>query len=235
MPGRRERGVVRVLSPSAVHSSLETIVETYRGGGGEEVTLTFETAPALAARLAGGEAADVVIAPPKVMDELVAAGWTQPEGRFTLGRAGVGVAVREGAPLPDISSSEALTRSLLAADAIIHTRASSGIYIAQLLERLGVAGKMAGKIMSFHDAQGAFTRLASGTGREIGFSGLPEIRRWSDRGLKLVGPLPAAIQNYTAYIAALSAAPPNPDGARAFFTYLTSPAAKSILTAHGVD
>jgi molybdate transport system substrate-binding protein len=237
MPGNvlHGRGVVRVLSPSAVHSSLEAIVEAYRGQGGEDLTLTFETAPALAARLAAGELADVVIAPPKVMDELVSTGKAHPDGRFQLGRVGVGVGVRTGAPLPDLSSTEALKRSLLAADAIIHTRASSGIYVAQLLERLGVAAAIKAKITTYHDAQGAFTRLANGTGREIGFGGITEVRRWNDRGLKLVGPLPPDIQNYTAYIAALSAAASNPEGARTFLAFLASPAAKSIFTAHGVD
>ena len=229
------RGTVRVLSPSAVHSSLEAIAAAYRGQGGGEVTLTFETAPALAARLAGGEIADVVIAPPKVMDELVGASRVQSAGRFQLGRVGVGIVVRAGAPLPDISDTEALTRSLLAADAIVHTRASSGIYVAQLLERLGISAAIKAKTLTYHDAQGAFTRLASGSGREIGFGGITEIRRWSDRGLKLVGPLPPDIQNYTTYVAASSVAAINPEGARAFLAFLASAAAHSIFTAHGVD
>jgi len=237
MPSERMsgRGAVRVLSPSAVHSSLEAIVAAYRGQGGQDVALTFETAPALAARLAGGELADVVIAPPKVMDELIGTGKAQPDGRFQLGRVGVGVGVRAGAPLPDISSTEALKRSLLAADAIIHTRASSGIYVAQLLERSSFAAEIRAKTTSYHDAKGAFTRLVNGTGREIGFGGITEIRRWSERSLTFVGPLPPDIQNYTTYIAALSAAASNPEGARAFLAFLASPAAKSIFTAHGVD
>lgn len=229
MPAR-----VRVLSPSAVHSSLEAIVAAYREAGSSDVALTFETAPALAARLAGGEVADIVIAPPRVMDELIAAGRANPEGRYHLGRVGVGIAVREGAPLPDISSTAALKRSLLAADALIHTRASSGIYVAQLLERLGLAAAVRTKTTSYHDAQGAFTRLANGTGTEIGFGGITEIQRWANRGLKLVGPLPPDIQNYTTYLAALSADPPNPEGARNFLRFLASADARAICSAHGV-
>ena len=228
------RGTVRVLSPSAVHSSLEAIVEAYREVGSDGVALTFETAPALAARLAGGELADIVIAPPRVMDELIGAGKANPQGLFHLGRVGVGVAVREGAPLPDISSTEALKRSLLAADAIIHTRASSGIYVTQLLERLELAAAVRTKTTSYHDAQGAFTHLANGAGNEIGFGGITEIRRWSNRGLRLVGPLPPDVQNYTAYVAALTADPPNRDGARTFLRFLASADARAIRSAHGV-
>ena len=229
-----KRGVVRVLSPSAVHSSLEAIVAAYREVGSDDVTLTFETAPALAACLAGGEVADVVIAPPKVMDQLISGGRAKRGERVQLGRVGIGVVVREGAPFPDISSTEALKDSLLAADSIIHTRASSGIYVAQLLDRLGLTPAVGTKTTSYHDAQGAFPRIAAGTGKEIGFGGITEIRRWASRGLKLVGPLPPDIQNYTTYVAALSADPPNPEGARAFLQFLASADAKAICSAHGV-
>ena len=228
-------GVVRVLSPSAMHSSLEPIVEAHRKQGGVEVRLTFETAPVLTMRLAAGEAADVIIAPPGVLDELVKMGKAHPEGCFQLGRVGVGVVVRADAPLPDVSSTEALKRSLLEAEAIIYNRASSGLHVARTLERLGVAAEIKAKITLYDDATGSFTRLLNGRGREIGFGGITEIRRWRDKGLRLVAPLPADIQNYTAYMAALAADPPNPGGARTFLRFLGSPAAKAIFAANGVD
>ena len=234
MTGKIPRGGVRVLSPSAMHSSLEAIVAAYRKRGGAEVALAFETAPALVKKVAAGEAADILIAPPKVMDELAGMGKTRAEGRFTLGRAGVGVCVRAGQPLPDVSSTDALKRAVLAADAVFHTQASSGTYVAQLLERLGLAAQIRGKIRSHHDAQETFSTQLRSAGRDIGFGGLPEIRRWHDRGLRLVAPLPPDIQHYTAYHAALSSAPPDPDGARAFFEFLSGADAKAILVANGV-
>ena len=123
---------------------------------------------------------------------------------------------------------------VLAADAVIHTRASSGIYVAQLLERLGLTAALGAKTITYHDARGAFSRLAAGTGTEIGFGGITEIRRWANRGLKLAGPLPPDSQNYTAYVAALTADPPNPEGAHAFFRFLASADARAICSAHGV-
>jgi molybdate transport system substrate-binding protein len=225
---------VRVLSPSAMHSSLEPIAEAHRRETYANVRLAFETAPMLSRRLAGGEAADVVIAPPQVMDELVKSGMADAEGRFQLGRVGVGIAVRAGAPVPDVSSSGALKRALLAAEAIIYNRASSGLYVARLLERLGIAGATKEKSAVYDDAVGSFTRLLGGRGREIGFGGLPEIKRWHDRGLRLVAPLPEDIQNYTTYAAALAHDPPNPEGARAFLRFLAGPAAKAIFAANGV-
>ena len=233
MPGNSS--TVRVLSPSALHSSLEAIVAAYRKQGGGEVTLSFETAPRLVQRIAGGEVADVIIAPPKVMDELVGMGKANADGRFPLGRVGVGVVVRAGAPLPDVSSTGALKRSLLEADSVTHTRASSGLYVAQLLEHLGVAAAIKAKTTSFADAQATFTHLLNSKGRDIGFGGITEIKRWHDKGLRLVAPLPAEIQNYTPYLAALAMDPPNRKGAQAFLKFLGSPAAKVILVAHGVD
>lgn len=233
MPGKR--GVVRVLSPSAVHSSLEEIVAAYRGQGSGEVTLTFETAPQMVQRIAGGELADVIIAPPKVMDELVGMGKANADGCFQLGRVGVGVVVRAGMPLPDVSSTAALKRALLEADSVTHTRASSGVYVALLLERLGVAATIKAKTTSFLNAQETFTHLLNGKGRDIGFGGITEIKRWHDKGLRLVAPLPADLQNYTTYLAALAKNPPNREGAQAFLKCLSSPAARTILVANGVD
>lgn len=226
--------IVRVLSPSAVHSSLEAIVEAHRGRGGGAVQLRFETAPTIAKLLAGGVAADVVIAPPKVMDELVNMRKADPEGRFPLGRVGVGVCVRAGAPVPDVSSTAALTRSLREAETIFHTRASSGMYVAALLERLGIAAEVKAKTRSYHDALETFTRLLESKGRDIGFGGITEIRRWGGKGVQFVAPLPPDIQNYTTYLAALSPEPSDREGARAFLSFLGSPAAKAIFLANGV-
>jgi len=235
IPMQTANATVHVLSPSAVHSSLEAIVERHRARGGAGVRLTFETAPTLVQRVAAGLAADILVAPPKVMEELAAMGKAAADGRFQLGRAGVGVCVRADQPLPDVASVDALKRAVLAADTVFHTRASSGTYVAQLLQRLGLAEQLGARIRSYHDAQETFSAQLAGKGRDIGFGGIPEIRRWHDRGLRFVAPLPADVQNYTTYLAALSTEPPNPEGARAFFSFLSSPEAKAILVENGVD
>lgn len=234
-PMRTASGVVHVLSPSAVHSSLEAIVAAHRGRGGAEVKLRFETAPTLVKLVLGGETADILIAPPKVMDELTAIGKASPEGRFQLGRAGVGVCVRAGQAPPDVSSTEALKRAILDADAVFRTEASSGTYVAQLLQRLGLIDRVRDKVRSFHDAQETYTHQLASRGRDIGFGGIPELQRWQDRGLRYVAPLPPDVQNFTAYHAAMAADPPNRDGARAFFEFLASAESKAILIANGVD
>jgi len=226
---------VRVLSPSAMHSSLEALAEAHRKQSGDEVKLAFETAPAMRKKLAAGEIADIIIVPPAAMLQVVEMGKAAPTGHHVLGRVGVGVVIRAGAPVPDISSTEALKRSLLAADSVAYNHASSGVYVESLMKKLGLAEALEAKTVRHRDALESFTHLLKGEGREIGFGGMTEIVRWRDKGLRLVGPLPADIQNYTTYMAALSTEPPNLEGARAFLRFLASPAAKAILLAHGVD
>jgi len=124
---------------------------------------------------------------------------------------------------------------VLEADSVVFNRASSGLYVERLMEKLGLSEQIKAKTVRHPDAQEQFTHILNGKGREIGFGGLTEIVRWRDKGLRLVGPLPPDIQNYTIYTAALASAPPNPEGARAFFAFLASPAAKAILKSNGVD
>lgn len=226
---------VRVLSPSAMHSSLEALAQAFQKRTGSEVRLAFETAPAMRKKLAAGEVADIIIVPPAAMAEVVKMGKAVASGHQLLGRVGVGVVIRADAPVPDISSTDALKRALLDADSVAYNRASSGVYVEGLMEKLGLAEALKAKTVRHHDAQQSFTHLLNGKGREIGFGGTTEIVRWRDKGLRLVGPLPADIQNYTSYLAALAVDPPNPDGARAFLKFLESADAKAIFRENGVD
>lgn len=218
-----------------MHSSLEDLAAAYTKQSGDQVTLKFETAPVLKKLLEAGEKADVLIAPPAVMEDLVKIGKAQSEGRFELGRVGVGVAVRADAPVPDISSTEALKRSILAAESVVYNRASSGLYVERLMVKLGLADDIKARTLRHNDAVASFGHLLQGKGREIGFGGMTEIVRWRDKGLKLVGPLPPDIQNLTAYTVAAAAEPLNPTGARGLMQFLASPAAKAILVSKGVQ
>ena len=225
---------VQVFSPSAMHSSLEALAAAHRERGGDEVALAFETAPAFVKRLETGQQADVLIATPSLMKDLFVLGKVHGDSRLELGRVGVGVVVRKGAPRPDISTTRALTAALHDADSIVYNRASSGMYVETLIAKLGLAEALAPKTVRYHDAQESFTHLQQDHGREIGFGGLTEIARWRDRGLVLVGPLPPDIQNFTLYIAALATAATNEAGGRAFLDFLGTAEARAILSDRGV-
>ena len=184
--------------------------------------------------MGGGEAADIVLAPVAAIAELTKGGKVAAEGQIAVGRVGAGVVARNGAPLPDIASAEALKRSLLDAESVVYNRASSGVYIDSMLKKLGVYEQIEAKLIRYDDGSAVMHHLMKGKGREFGFGGVTDILMYRDRGLQLVGPLPGEIQNYTSYTAALITASSNPAAARAFLHYLGSPAGKTLFEANGI-
>jgi molybdate transport system substrate-binding protein len=223
---------IKVLSAGAVEPGLRAAAASFKKQSGHDVNITFNTAPEIRKRIGGGDAFDVVIAPPAALDEF--AGKVTPE-RVNLGRVGLGVAVRPGAPVPDISSGDALKRSVLEADSIVFNRASTGIYLENLLKKMGIYEKVEGKTTRYPDAAPVMEHLLKGKGKEFGFGPITEILLHSGKGLKLVGPLPPEVQNYTSYSASPMTAAANAEPAKAFVRYLGSAEAKALLVAAGVD
>jgi molybdate transport system substrate-binding protein len=227
-------GEIKVLSAGAVEPGLRAVAGAYARQSGNEVKITFNTAPEIRKRLGAGETFDVVIAPPGALDEFAKAGRISAD-RAALGRVGLGVAVRPGAESPDISSSEALKRSVLAADSIVFNRASTGIYLEELFKKMGIYDQILPRTTRYPDAGAVMEHVMKGKGREVGFGPVTEILLHRDKGLKLVGPLPAEVQNYTSYAAAPMTAAAQPELARAFVRYLGGAESKALLVAAGVD
>jgi len=225
---------IRVLSAGAVEPGLRAAATAFKKQSGHEVNITFNTAPEIRKRIGAGEAFDVVIAPPAALDEFAGAGKVTTD-RANLGRVGMGVAVRPGAPVPDISSGEALKRSVLQAESIVFNRASSGIYFENLLKKMEIYDQVQARTTRYADGAAVMEHVLKGKGREIGFGPVTEILQHKEKGLKLVGPLPAEVQNYTSYSAAPMKAAANAELARSFVRYLDSAEAKSLLVAAGVD
>ena len=224
---------ITVLSAGAIQPGLAAAAAAFEKQTGHAVKITYATAPQIAARAGGGEIPDVVIAPPAVLDELAKAG--KVGERVTVGRVGVGVSVRAGAPAPDISSAEALKRAVLAADSLVFNRASTGVYLDTLFKNMGIAEQIEGKITRYADGTAVHEHVLKGRGSEIGFGAIPDILLHRDEGLRLVGPLPAEVQNFTTYAAAPMTAATNAEEARAFVRYLGSAAAKTLFTAAGIE
>ncbi len=225
---------LRVLSAGAMQAGLIAAAPAFRESGGHTITTEFAIASELRRRVAGGEAADVLLAPLDVIDALTKAGRLVGEGQVAAGRVGAGVVVRNGAPLPDISSAEALKRSLLAAERVVYNRASSGVYIETMLKKLGVYDELGARLIRYDDGTAVMNHLIKGQGREFGFGGVTDILLYRDKGLQLVGPLPEEIQNYTAYAAAMVAATVNRDAAIVFLRFLASPEGKALFDANGI-
>ncbi len=225
---------ITVLSAGAIEPGLKAAAAAFEKQMGHFVKISFDTAPRIRTRVGGGETWDVVVAPPAVLDDLARSGKVETE-RVTVGRVGMGVAVRPGAPVPDISSVEALKRSLLAAESLVFNRASTGLYFENLLKKMGIYEHVEGKTTRYADGASVMEHVLKGKGKEVGFGPITEILLHRDRGLRMVGPLPPDVQNYTSYAAAPMTAASNPEVARAFVRSLGSPAGKALFAAAGIE
>jgi molybdate transport system substrate-binding protein len=225
---------IRVLSAGAVEPGLRAAAAAFKKQSGHDVKITFNTAPEIRKRIGGGDAFDVVIAPPVALDEFAGAGKVTTD-RASLGRVGLGVAVRPGAAVPDISSSEALKRSVLQAESIVFNRASSGIYFENLLRKMEIYEQVQARTTRYADGAAVMEHVLKGKGREIGFGPVTEILQHREKGLKLVGPLPPEVQNYTSYSAVPMTAAANAELARVFVRYLGSPESKALFVGAGID
>jgi molybdate transport system substrate-binding protein len=225
---------LRLLSGGAVEPGLKPAVAAFEAATGHRVALTFNPAPQLAARLAAGEAWDVVIGPVAVLDGAAKEGRIGAE-RVGVGRVGIGVAVRADAPRPEIGDADALKRSLLAADSVVYNRASTGIAFERVLRELGIADAVAAKATRPVDGAQVMEQLLRGQGREVGFGAITEILLFRKRGVRYLGPLPPALQVYTAYAAALPGSGARSAAARQLLEHLAGREAQAIFAGAGID
>ena len=218
-----------VLSAGAVEPGLRAALALHAA----KTAVRFNTAPQIRERVEKGEKYDVVIVPPAVMDAFAEAGRVEPE-RMLLGRVGQGIAVRPGAPVPDVSSVEALKRAMLEAESVVFNRATGGQYIESMLRKIGVYDQIEKKTTRYASAAQVMDHLLKGKGREVGFAPMTEIMLYKDKGLRFVGPLPAEVQQYNAYVASAMRGGAHAQAAAALVKFLGTPQAKAALASGGV-
>jgi molybdate transport system substrate-binding protein len=228
---------IRILSAGAPKLGVTRCATAFTRKTGHEVDTEFATAPVLRDRIAKGEAAaDVLVAPVALVEHCMAEGLVVPGNKAVVGSVTAGVAVREGATPPDISSVDSLKKALIEADAILYNVASSGQHIADMIERLGIAEKIKARVERLPTGAAVMVRLAEGTAPcEIAFGQITEIRRFDGGGVSLVGPLPAEVGKKTTYEAVLLANAASPELARAFIAYMEKPEARQICTESGLE
>jgi molybdate transport system substrate-binding protein len=227
---------IRVLSAGAVKTGIRAAAQALEARDECSFDLRFATAPTIRGELGGGAlAADVLVAPPGVIEEAVRRGQVDAASRAMLGRVGAGIAVRAGGRVPDISSVESIRQALLAADSIAFNKASTGTYIEALFERLGIAGSLTDRIRRQDNGAGVMNHLLRGGGYDIGFGAITEILVFADRGVQLVGALPDDIQNYTRYEAAVVTEASNAAGARAYVDFLRGEQGARLLADCGIE
>jgi molybdate transport system substrate-binding protein len=189
-------------------------------------------ADSIPVRLQRGEAADVVILAGSALDDLIAQGRVRAGSRVDLARSSIGMVVRAGAPKPDISSADALKRTLLDAESIAYSASASGSYLAaELFPRLGIAEQMKPKSQRIESERVAVV-VARG-GAQLGFQQISELR--GVPGTDYVGPLPPAVQKITVYAAGVGARASDPAAAKALIDFLASPAAAAAIAKSGLD
>jgi molybdate transport system substrate-binding protein len=234
-PAMAQAADVKILTTGAMKAVVLELVPQFEKETGHKAVVDNDTAGGVTRRVEGGEAVDLVVNTPGGLNGLAEKGKVVRDSWANVARVGVGVVVKEGAPIPDVSSVDAFKRALVAAKSVAYidpaSGGSSGIYLTGLFEKLGIAADIKPKAKL---KQGGYVAdlIASGEA-ELGLHQISEIL--PVKGVKLAGPLPAEIQNYTTYAAAVSTDAKQPDGAGALIKLLTGPSADSVLKTRGME
>ncbi len=226
---------IKVLTAGAFKSVVMAVAPDFERQSGHRVIVDNDTAGALARRIAGGEAFDVAILTPPAIDQLAQSGKVASGSPVRLARVGIGVAVKKGAPVPDIRTVDAFKTALLQARSVAYidpaAGGSSGIYLAQLFETMGIADAIKAKAVLVPGGLVA-ERVATGEA-ELGIHQISEIL--AVPGATLVGALPADLQNYTVYAGGVSTASRDSAAAQAFLAVLHSSRALAVLQEKGME
>jgi len=226
---------IKLLTAGAFKSVALELVPVFERDTGHKVIIENDTAGGLAKRIAGGEAFDVVVLPPAALSPLVTSGKVVDGSTRPLAKVGIGVAVRKGVPLPDIGDVEAFKRALLAARAIAYidpaAGGTSGIYLAQLFDKMGIGAALRPK--SVLVPGGLVADWVVRGEAEIGLQQASEIL--AVPGATLVGPIPAAVQSYTIYAGGIGAGARDPAAARALLAAFSGNAVAAVLKAKGME
>lgn len=227
---------IKVLSAGAVQPMVDSLGAEFERETGHKLILNFGTAGALRDRLQSGEKADLAVLSAAAIEALEKAGLFVPGSKTDVGRTVTGVAVREGVPLPDISTVEAFKNALLAARKVSYTDpkggGSSGTFFAALLERLGIADAVNAKAVLLGRGYEVAEAVASGE-VDIGTTFVSEIL--TVKGAKVVGPLPPGLHNVNTYTGAVLAGSAHRDVAAALLRKLIDPANRARWTAAGLE
>jgi molybdate transport system substrate-binding protein len=224
---------VRVLASIALKGAYLELAPRFEKASGARLATEWAGTDPILKRIQGGESADLVIGPAKLIDQLVALGKIVRGSRADIARSGVGVAVKKGVPRPDIRSGEALKRALLAARSIAYSSGPSGVYLAGLFERMGIADRLRPKVTQTPPGTFVGDIVARGEA-EIGFQQVAELLHVGG-AIDFVGPLPADIQQVTVFSGGIHAAAAAPDAARALLRFLTGPEAAEVIRSKGME
>lgn len=220
---------IKVMLSAAFKEAYLELVPGYERASGNKVVNLWVPSVQMMSRLKGGETVDLVILSAAALDDLSKAGIVA--NRHDLAKSGVAVAVKAGAPKPDIGSGDAVKRAVLAAKSVVYSTGPSGIYLAGLFERWGIAEKIKAKVRQVQ-GEPAGAVVARGEA-ELGFQQMSELLPVA--GIDIIGPLPPDIQQITVFSAGVHAKTKEPAAAAALVKHLQSPQAAPVIRKKGME
>jgi len=223
---------INVISTQATQEAYLELVAQFEQASGHKVKTVFDGTLNVQKRLASGEPYDLIIMASPAIDEQIKLGRALAGSRVDLAKSGTGLAVRKGAPKPDIRSAEALKKTLLSAKSIGYSTGPSGLYMLSVFERLGIADQVKGKLKQTPSGVFVGTLIANGEA-EVGFQQISELVHF--QGIDYVGPLPGELQRMTTFSAGLDSGAKERDAAKALVKFLTAPAAAPVIRKHGLE
>jgi len=224
---------IKVISSNALKTTLEQLAPTFEKTTEHKLAFTWGAAVPLKAEIEKGATFDLAVLTTAAVDDLIRQGKLVGATRAALADSGAGVAVRKGAPKPDISTVDAFKHALLNAKSVAYVeQGGTGIYLKALLQRLGIADALKDKIKLLPPENPAAHAIANGEA-EIGMTQISEILPYT--GAELVGPFPKEIQLTTSFAAAVGANAQQSEAAKALIKFLTAPSAAPVFRAKGLD
>jgi molybdate transport system substrate-binding protein len=236
-PGVGKAAEINAFISTAIKAVTDELLPPFERANGHSIRAAYAPSGALIPRFNRGEPVDVFLTDSTAIDDLIKQGKIVP-GRTDLARTGIGIAVRKGAPKPDVSTPEALKQALLAATSVAHAAPSGGsitaAHIMRMFEKLGIAAEVTPKVkLAAGGPNGRVSVLVSSGEAEIGLQQVSELR--SNPEVDVIGMLPAELQLTTIYSAGVTASARMPDAARALIKVLAAPSAAPIYQAKGLD
>src|SRR6267378_287129 len=237
LAGSARAAEVRVMISGGLTAAYNALVPEFERSTGHKVLTAYgpsmgTTVNAIPVRLERGEPADVLIMVGYALGDLVKQGKVIADSRVDLVKSPIGIAVKAGAPKPDISSADAIKRALLAAKSIAYSDSASGVYIStEMFQKLGIADEMKDKARKI-PATPVGEIVAHGDA-ELGFQQISELK--AVPGIDIIGPLPAGLQQNTVFSAGIATVSKEPDAGKALIKFLTSPAARDEIVKSGME
>ncbi len=223
---------IKVISTQATEDAYKELVAQFEKATGHKVTTFYSGTINVSKKLADGELFDLVIMSAGAIDEQTAKGKVVPGSKVAFASSGTGLAVKKGAPKPDIGTADALKKTLLGAKSIGYSTGPSGLYVVGMFDKMGIGNEVKPKLKQTPSGVFVGTLIANGEA-EVGFQQISELVHFA--GIDYVGPLPGDLQRMTMFSSGIHTAAKQPEEAKALVKFLTAPAAAPVIRKHGLE